>query len=84
MPTNYLVLRGVSSQGRFEFRGLLKVDGRFEGVLRPVAGAHIVVSKSGVVVGDIDGCSSVVVEGTVIGTISSGNVDLRRHAFVDG
>lgn len=60
------------------------MDGRFEGVLRPLAGANIVVSKSGVVVGDVDGCSSVVLEGRVIGNITAANVDLRKNANVEG
>lgn len=71
-------------QGRFEFNGLLKVEGRFEGVLRPLAGANMIVSKSGVVVGDIEGFNSVVVEGSVIGNVSAAHAELRRNAFVDG
>lgn len=71
-------------QGRFEFHGLLRVEGRFEGVLKPSGAANVAVSRSGVVMGDIEGCHSVVVEGTVIGNVSATVVDLRRHAHVEG
>lgn len=60
------------------------MDGRFEGVLKPVEGANVMVARSGVVVGDIEGCHSVVVEGTVVGNVSASVVDLRRHAHVGG
>lgn len=72
------------TQGRFEFKGLLRVEGRFEGVLRPVEGANIIVARSGTIVGDVEGCHSVMVEGTIVGSVSATVVDLRRHAYIEG
>lgn len=60
------------------------MDGRFEGVLKPGDGANVMVTRSGVVVGDVEGCHSAVVEGTVVGNVSATVVDLRRHAYVGG
>ncbi len=60
------------------------MEGRFEGVLKPAEGASVVVARAGVVVGDVEGCNSVVVEGTVIGSVIANVVDLRRNAKVDG
>lgn len=60
------------------------MEGRFEGVLVPCGGANVAVTRSGVVVGDIEGCHTVVVEGKVIGTVSAHAVDLRRHALIEG
>lgn len=74
----------MHSQGRFEFKGLLRVEGRFEGVLKPAEGASVIIAKTGVIVGDVEGCNSVVVEGTVVGSVSANVVDLRRNAKVDG
>eukprot|EP00752_Nemacystus_decipiens_P007834 g6999.t1 len=71
-------------QGRFEFKGLLRVEGRFEGVLRPVEGANIIVARSGTIVGDVEGCHSVMVEGTIVGSVTATVVDLRRHAHIEG
>ncbi|CAM9787425.1 unnamed protein product, partial [Scytosiphon promiscuus] len=81
---DHVIGAGAVLQGRLEFRGLLRVDGRFEGVLRPGDGANIMVARSGVVVGDLEGCHSAVVEGTVIGNVSAAVVELRRHAYVGG
>ena len=71
-------------KGRFEFSGFLRVEGRFEGVLKPAPGATVAVARAGVVVGDIDGCHSVIVEGTVVGNVTASLADLRRHAHVEG
>lgn len=67
-----------------EFKGLLRVEGRFEGVLKPVEGANMMVARSGVIAGDVEGCHSVIIEGTVIGNVSASVVVLRRHANVQG
>lgn len=86
-PTVYLAffcLEWKPPQGRFEFQGLLRVEGRFEGVLRPAGSPNVIVARSGVVIGDIEGCNSVVVEGTVVGNVSAAVVDLRRNAHVEG
>ncbi|CAM9805243.1 unnamed protein product, partial [Pylaiella littoralis] len=71
-------------QGRLEFTGLMRVEGRFEGVLKPGEGGSLMVARSGVIVGDVEGCYSVVVEGTVVGNISATVVDLRRNAYIVG
>lgn len=60
------------------------MEGRFEGVLKPAGGASVAVSRSGVIMGDVEGCHSVMVEGTVIGNISANMVDLRRYAHIEG
>lgn len=60
------------------------MEGRFEGILRPAGSPNVVVARSGVVIGDIEGCHSVVVEGTVVGNVSAAVVDLRRNAHVEG
>ncbi|CAM9269593.1 unnamed protein product [Hapterophycus canaliculatus] len=81
---DHVIGAGAVLQGRLEFKGLLRVEGRFEGVLKPGDGASVMVARSGVVVGDVEGCHSVVVEGTVVGNLSASIVDLRRQAHVAG
>lgn len=71
-------------KGRLQFKGLLRVEGRFEGVLKAVEGANMMVARSGVIAGDVEGCHSVIVEGTVIGNVSASVVVLRRYANVQG
>lgn len=60
------------------------MEGRFEGVLKAVEGANMLVARSGVIVGHVDGCHSVIVEGTVVGDVSATVVVLRRHANIQG
>lgn len=62
----------------------MRVEGRFEGVLKPGEGGSLTVARSGVVVGDVEGCHSVVVEGTVVGNVTATVVDLRRNACIIG
>ncbi|CAN0199176.1 unnamed protein product [Ectocarpus sp. 13 AM-2016] len=44
----------------------------------------MMVARSGVIAGDVEGCHSVIVEGTVIGNVSASVVVLRRYANVQG
>ncbi|CAN0272369.1 unnamed protein product, partial [Discosporangium mesarthrocarpum] len=75
---------GATFQGRLEFNGLLRVDGRFEGVLKPAGNASIIVTRSGMVMGDLETFNNVTVDGTVLGSIIAHSVHLRRHSFVEG
>lgn len=78
------LLRCFTLQGRLEFKGIVRVDGRFEGVLKPAPGAVLSVGKTGVVVGDLEDFSSVVVDGTIIGNVTAASVELRQNAYIDG
>ena len=74
---------GTVVSGDAEFKGMLRIDGRFTGRVRSEKGS-LIVSAGGVVEADIE-VASAKINGTVIGDITAtGRVEFGRSARVRG
>jgi len=81
-----LIGSGSVLQGDLEFTGGLRVDGHIKGHVsaQDSNNGTLVLSESGIIEGDIN-VPHVVVNGTVIGNISSkGHVELQANAKIQG
>lgn len=73
----------VVISGELKFDNLLRIDGRFEGKLI-TKGGNVVVGSSGVLVGDVNNVSAMIVGGKVTGNILVDSLHLRGEAAVHG
>lgn len=73
----------VVISGELTFDKLLKIDGRFEGKI-VTKGGNLIIGPSGVLVGDVNNVSSMLVEGKVTGNILVETLLLRGDAVVHG
>ncbi len=69
-------------KGELTFDSLLRVDGRFEGSLKSTG--SLIVGKSGILVGNVDGMVELLCDGKIIGNISVERVELRNTCSVFG
>lgn len=77
-----IVARGTRIVGELECEGIIKVEGRVEGVIR--GHEQVVVAPGGTVTGDIRG-DEIVIAGRVDGDIAAtGRVELRDGGAVHG
>jgi cytoskeletal protein CcmA (bactofilin family) len=77
-----IVAHGTRIVGEIECEGIIKIEGRVEGVVR--GQEQVVVAPGGMVMGDIHG-DEVVIAGRVEGDIgATGRVELRAGGAVQG
>lgn len=77
---NSILDEGMSVSGDVSFKGKARVDGRIEG---NVNGDYLILSESGVVVGDIE-ATVVVCQGHVDGNIKAEKLHAQKAAKISG
>jgi cytoskeletal protein CcmA (bactofilin family) len=77
---------GVEIKGNFQFDGLLRLDGRFQGQFVTQEAGDVVVGPTGVLISDLTGCiNRLLIEGGhVTGKIHVANVVISGNAVVKG
>ena len=67
-------------KGELAFESLLRIDGRFEGKL--ISSGCLIIGKSGILMGNVDGMDEVLVDGKIVGNIKVEKLELRGNCLV--